>query len=92
MAQMKEQNKTPEKEWNKIDNQQMQIRCRVQNTGDQDAQRTHWAQKQNKKDPGRNEVYTKWNKENLQGTKSVEDEAGIQINNLEHKGEISIQS
>ena len=34
---MKEQNKTPEKELNEADNQP--IRCRVQNTGDQDAQR-----------------------------------------------------
>ena len=40
MAQMKEQNRTPEKEPNRNrDNQP--IRCRVQNTGDQDAQRTH---------------------------------------------------
>ena len=30
-------------------------------------------------------------KKNLQGTNSGGDEAGIQINNLEHKKEISIQ-
>ena len=34
------------------------ISCRVQNTADQDAQRTHWVGKQHKKDPGRNEGCT----------------------------------
>ena len=38
---MKEQNKTPEKELNKTVYSQP-IRCRVQNTGDQDAQRTQY--------------------------------------------------
>ena len=38
MAQMKEQNKTPEKKKNR-DNQS--IRFRVQNISDKDAQRTH---------------------------------------------------
>ena len=31
-------------------------------------------------------------KKNIQGTNSGGDEAGIQINNLEHREEISIQS
>ena len=36
--------------------------------------------------------YTEWNKKkNLQGTNSEGEEAKIQINNLEHKEEISIQ-
>ena len=35
------------------------IRCRIQNTGYQDAEGTHWVIQQHKKDPGRNEVYTK---------------------------------
>ena len=35
------------------------IRCRVQNTGYQDAQRNHWILKQCKKGPGRNEGYIK---------------------------------
>ena len=89
MAQMKEQNKTPAKELNETDNQP--IRGRVQNTGDQDAQKTHWVQQQHKKDLGRNEGYAKWIKKNPQGTNSGGGEAGIQINNLEHEKEISIQ-
>ena len=40
MAQMKEQNKTPEN-WTKENRDSQPIRCRVQNTGNQDAQRTH---------------------------------------------------
>ena len=57
MAQMKEQNKTPEKELNRM--AITSLLDRVQNTGDQDAQRTHLMWKQCKKDPGRNEGYTK---------------------------------
>ena len=49
------------------------------------------SREKNKKDPGRNQGYIKWNKENLQGTNSGEDEAEIQINDLKHKEEISIQ-
>ena len=55
MAQMEEQNKTLEKELNKIEI----IRCRPQNIGYQDAQGTHWVLQQHKNDPGRNESYTK---------------------------------
>ena len=49
---MKEQNKTPEK---KPTQMEQPIRCRVQNTGDHDAQGTNWVLQQPKKDPGRNE-------------------------------------
>ena len=71
MAQMKEQIKTPEKELSgkEIDN----LRCRVQNTDDQDALRNDWPQSQNE---GRNEGYTKWNEENIQGTNSEGKETG----------------
>ena len=57
MAQMKEQNKTPEKELNERDKQP--IRCRVQNTGCKNAQGTGWVLQPHKKDPGRNEGYIK---------------------------------
>ena len=40
MAQMREQNKTPEKELNEMEVANLS-RCRVQNTRDQDAQRIH---------------------------------------------------
>ena len=58
MAQMKEQNKTPGKK-PKQNGDKQSIRCRVQNTAYQDAQGTHWVLQQYKKDPGRNEDYTK---------------------------------
>ena len=44
---MKEENKTPEKELNKMEKQP--IRCTVQNTGYQDAPGTHWVLQQHKK-------------------------------------------
>ena len=50
---MKEQNKSAEKEQNKM--KISNLRCRVQNTGYQDAQGTHWVLQQNEKDPGINE-------------------------------------
>ena len=40
---------------------------------------------------GRNEGYTKWNKENSTGNHSLGEEVRDQINNLEHKEEINIQ-
>ena len=40
-----------------------------------------------KKDLGKNEVYTKWNKKNLQGINSGMDESWNQFNDLEHKKE-----
>ena len=45
---------------NKRNGDNKPIRCRVQNFGDQDAQRTDWVQQQHK---WRNEGHTKWNKE-----------------------------
>ena len=47
---MKEQNKTPEKELNKIEIS----RCIFQNTGCKDAQGTQWVLQQHKKEPGKN--------------------------------------
>ena len=87
MAQMKEQNKTPEN-WTKQNRDSQPIRCRVQNTGNQDAQRNSWVGLQNIL---RSEGYENEIKENIQGTISGGEEAGIQINNLEHKEEISLQ-
>ena len=49
VAQMKEQNKTPEKEQNEVEI------STGQNTGFQDAPGTHWVLQQHKNDPGRNE-------------------------------------
>ena len=57
MAQIKEQNKTPEKELNKMEISS--IRCRIQNTGYQDAPGTQWVLQQHKKDSGINEGYIK---------------------------------
>ena len=37
---MKEQNNTPDKELNEMEKANKPIRCRVQNTGDKDAQST----------------------------------------------------
>ena len=54
MAQLKEQNKTPEKS-SKQNVYKQSIQCRVQNTGYQDSQGTQWALQQHKKGPGRNE-------------------------------------
>ena len=58
MAQMKDQNKTPEKELNGTEITNLSD-AEFKNTGDQDAQRTNGVQQLNKKDPGRNEGYTK---------------------------------
>ena len=41
MAQMKEQNNTPEKEVNEMEIANKPIRCRVQNTGENGARSTH---------------------------------------------------
>ena len=59
MAQMKEQNKTAEKELNERNSQP--LRCRAQNTGYQDAQRSHVTQAEMK-------VALSEIKKNLQGT------------------------
>ena len=84
MAQMKEQNKTSEKT-NKQDGNKQSIRCRVQNTGYQDAQGTHWVLQQHKKTQAEMKSTLSETKKNLQGTNSGGDEAMNQINNLEHK-------
>ena len=85
MAQIKEQNKTPEKELNEKE---------IANLSDAEfktlvikmlRELRVWPQHK-----ARNEGHTKWNK-NLLGTNSEGEEARIQINDLEHKEEISIQ-
>ena len=43
------------------------------------------------KDPGRNEGYTKWNKEKSTGTNSDRKETRTQINDLDKKEERNIQ-
>ena len=48
---------------------------------------SRWVLQQYKKDPGRNESYTKQNKKTLQGTNSGVDEAENQINDFENKEE-----
>ena len=75
---MKEQKKNAEKELN----EKQPIRWRVQNTGDQDAQRTHWVQKQYKKDQEKIKGTLSEIKKNLQGSNSGKDEARTQINDL----------
>ena len=62
MTQMKEYIKAPKIELSWIDSQP--IRCRVQNTGNQDAHRNDWVWTQNR---GRSEGYAKWNKEKYIG-------------------------
>ena len=63
------------------------IRCRVQNTGNQDAHRNGWVWSQNR---GENEGYENEIKESFPGTNSEGKETGIQINGLEQKEEINI--
>ena len=67
MTQMKEQIKTPEKEVNEIEISNLPD-AEFKNNGYQNAQRTHQVLQQHKKDPGRNEVYTKRNKEKFTGS------------------------
>ena len=87
MAQMKEQNKTPGKELNEME---------MSNLSDAEFKTMvirmlkEITRNCSKKDPGRNEGCSKWNKE--KSTNSGGDEAEIQINDLEHKEEKSIQS
>ena len=83
MAQMKEQNKTPAKELNGYS---QPIRCRIQNSGDQDAQRTQWQQHK-----GRNEGYIKWNKGKHTENQHDGEETRTQINGLYQKEEINSQ-
>ena len=90
MAQMKEQNKIPEKELNKTE---------ITNLPDAEfktlvikilKELIEYGNKI-KKTQQEMKVTLSEIKKNLQGTNSGGDEAGIQINNLEHKNEISIQ-
>ena len=46
---------------------------------------SRWVLQQYKKDPGRNESYTKQNKKTLQGTNSRVDKVENQVNDLEYK-------
>ena len=85
---MKEQIKTPEKELSDGADSHP-IRSRVQNTGNQDAHRNGCVWLQNR---GKSKGYAEWNKENTQGTNSEGKENSTQINNLEQKEEINIQS
>ena len=55
---MTEQSRTPEKELNETEITNLNRR-RVQNTGNQDAQRTHSVWQWHKKDPRRNKAYIK---------------------------------
>ena len=88
MGQIKEQIKDPERNTTKSWRDSQPIRCRVQNTGNQDAHRIGWIWLQNR---GKSEGYAKWNKEKLQGTNSDGKETGTQIHGLEQKEEIGIQ-
>ena len=86
MAQMKEQNKTPEKELNKME---------ISNLSDPEFKTlvVRMLKELNeyfnsiRKDPDRNEDYTKWNKEKFTGNQQWSDEAKNQTNDLEHKEE-----
>ena len=78
---MKEQNKTPEKELNEMEIIKL-LNIRVQNTGDQDAQRTFGNNTREEIKITLSEI-----KKNIQGTNRGEDEAKNQINDLEHKEE-----
>ena len=83
---MKEQNKTPEKELNKME--VANLSDAEFSTHDQDAQRTHWVWQQ---DTGRSEDYAKWNKEKSTGNQQWREGSQIQIKDLKHKEEINIQ-
>ena len=76
---MKEQTKTPEKELNEMEIIKL-LDIRVQNTGDQDAQRTFGNNTREEIKITLSEI-----KKNIQGTNSEGKEAGIQINDLEHR-------
>ena len=91
MAQMKEQNKTPEKEWNEME---------ISNLSDAEFETLVIRMLQEltgyfnsiKKTQAEMKVTLSEIKKNLQGTNSGWDEAENQINDLEHKKEKSIQS
>ena len=85
MAQNKEQIKASKIE---LSHNSQPIRCRIQNTGNQDAHRNRWVWLQNK---GKSEGYEKWKKENVQGTNSEGKKTRTQIFGLEQKEEINMQ-
>ena len=79
MAQMKEQNKTPAKELNKMEmSKTLDNRMLKELTEYIDSIKKTWAEMR---------VTLSEIKKNLQETESVRDEAENQINNLEHKEE-----
>ena len=88
MAQMKEQNKTPEKELNETE---------ITNLPDTEFKQTLVIKMLKKLIEYSNNIKEEMKitlseiKKNLQGNISGEQEVGIQINDLEHKEEISIQ-
>ena len=87
MAQMKEQNKTPEKELHETE---------ITNLSDAEFKTLVTRMLKELTEYSNNikeemKVTLSKTKKNVQGTNSEEEEAKIQINNLEHKEEISIQ-
>ena len=86
---MKEQIKAPEKIQLSDEEIANLSYAKVQNTGNQDAQRNGWAWLQNR---GKSEGYEKWIEGKCTGTNSKGKETGTQTNGLEHRGEISIQT
>ena len=91
MAQMKEQNKTPEKQLSKMKTANLsdaEFKTLVIRMLREQLEYGHCIKKtQEKMKLTLSEI-----KKNLQGTNSGGGEVGIQINDLEHKEEISIQS
>ena len=86
MAQLKEQNKTPEKEL--CGEERQPIRCTVQNTSNMDF--TEMVEYGRKMEEEMKAVQNEM-KRNVQGTNSDGKEIGTQINGLEQKEEINIQ-
>ena len=90
MTQMKEQNKIPEKELNKTETSSLpdaEFKTLAIRMLQGHVENGHTI----KKTQEEMKVTLTEIKEDLQGTSSRGDEAGIQINDLEHKEEISIQ-
>ena len=83
MAQMKEQIKNSRK-GTKQNGDKQSVRCRVQNTGYKDAQRTQHLNSIKKIESETKATLIEI-KNNLQGNNSRVDEAENQINDLEHK-------
>ena len=87
MAQMKEQIKVPEKNITKWWRGNQPIRCRVQNTGNQDAYTIGWVWSQNR---GKSEGYEKWNKGKCTGNQQWQE--GNQDSNQQFGAEGRINS